>query len=48
MLVHAKDDAAAGFYQRFGFKPLPGNPHHLFLLMKDLRRSIGEATSRRR
>ena len=46
VLVHAKDNAAAGFYQRFGFRPLPNNPHHLYVLMKDLRRSIGEAASR--
>jgi len=40
VLVHAKDDAAARFYQRHGFQPLPENPQHLYLLMKDLRASI--------
>jgi GNAT superfamily N-acetyltransferase len=40
VLVHAKDEAAAGFYQRWGFQALPENPHHLYLLMKDLRASI--------
>lgn len=40
VLVHAKDEAAAGFYQRWGFQPLPENPHHLYLLMKDLRASL--------
>lgn len=43
VVVHAKDDAAANFYRRFGFTPLPGNPHHLYVLIKDLRRSITEA-----
>lgn len=43
VVVHAKDEAAAGFYRRFGFTPLPGNPHHLYLLVKDLRRTITEA-----
>jgi GNAT superfamily N-acetyltransferase len=40
VLVHSKDEAAAQFYQRWGFQPLPENPHHLYLLMKDLRVSI--------
>ncbi|MEX0865403.1 MAG: GNAT family N-acetyltransferase [Acidimicrobiia bacterium] len=40
VLVHAKDEAAALFYQRWGFQPLPENPRHLYLLMKDLRASI--------
>jgi GNAT superfamily N-acetyltransferase len=40
VLVHAKDDAAVRFYQRYGFQPLPENPQHLYLLIKDLRASI--------
>ncbi|MFV1962158.1 MAG: GNAT family N-acetyltransferase [Acidimicrobiia bacterium] len=40
VLVHAKDDGAAAFYQRHGFVPLEQNPNHLFVLMKDLRASI--------
>ena len=40
VVVNAKDDKAAGFYRRFGFTPLPGNLHLLYLLMKDLRKSI--------
>lgn len=40
VLVHAKDDAAVNFYQKHGFEPLPENPRHLYLLMKDLRASI--------
>lgn len=40
VLVHAKDEATARFYQRYGFRPLAQNPNHLYLLMKDLRASI--------
>ncbi len=40
VVVHAKDGRAAGLYARYGFQPLPGNPHHLYLMMKDLRKSI--------
>lgn len=43
VVVHAKDDTAASFYRRFAFTPLPGNPNHLYLLMKDLRASISAA-----
>ena len=41
VVVDAKDDRAIAFYQRFGFESLPDNPNHLYLLMKDLRASIG-------
>jgi len=41
LLVHAKDDGARQFYERFDFQPLPGNPQHLVLLLKDARRLIG-------
>lgn len=37
LVVHAKDDAAKGFYQRFDFIPSPTDPLHLFVLLKDLR-----------
>lgn len=40
VLVHAKDEDAMAFYQRYGFQPLPENPNHLYVLMKDLRTSI--------
>ena len=36
MFVDAKDDKAAAFYLKFGFVPLPSNPHRLFLPMKSL------------
>lgn len=38
--VHAKDEAAAGFYRHFDFIPAPTDPLHLFLLMKDVKRLI--------
>ena len=37
LVVHAKDDAAKGFYRRFDFIPSSTDPLHLFLLLKDLR-----------
>lgn len=36
LFVHAKDDKAKAFYEHFDFVPSPVDPHHLFLLMKDL------------
>lgn len=47
VVVHAKDADAAGFSRRFGFTPLPGNPQHLYVLVKDLRASVAEAGRRR-
>jgi GNAT superfamily N-acetyltransferase len=41
--VHAKGDVASAFYRHFGFLPSPTDPHHLFLLVKDLRRAAGES-----
>lgn len=35
--VHAKDDAARAFYERFDFERSPTDPYHLLLLMKDVR-----------
>jgi predicted N-acetyltransferase YhbS len=35
--VHAKDDAARAFYERFDFVPSPSDPYHLFRLLKDIR-----------
>lgn len=35
--VHAKDDEAKAFYERFDFIPSPTDPYHLFLLLKDVR-----------
>jgi len=35
--VHAKDDEAKAFYERFDFLPGPSDPYHLFRLLKDIR-----------
>lgn len=37
LLVHAKDDEAKAWYERFDFAASPTDPYHLFLLMKDIR-----------
>lgn len=39
--VHAKDEAARGFYEHYGFQPSPTDPLHLFLLIKDIRALAG-------
>jgi GNAT superfamily N-acetyltransferase len=36
VFVHALDEAAVGFYKRFGFRRLFDNPHHMFLPLKDV------------
>jgi predicted N-acetyltransferase YhbS len=41
VMVHAKDEGARAFYQRFGFDPSPSDPFRLFLLMKDLKATLG-------
>lgn len=41
VLVHAKDQSARAFYQRFGFEPSPVDELHLYLLMKDIKKSMG-------
>ena len=40
LLVHAKDDAAKAFYERYDLEPLPSYPMHLVLLLKDARRIV--------
>ena len=40
LLTHAKDDAARAFYRNFGFEPSPVNELHLYLLMKDIQKTI--------
>lgn len=42
LLVHAKDDAARNWYQSWEFEPSPTDPYHLFLLLKDLKRLLGD------
>lgn len=41
VLVHAKDDEARAFYERFDFVPSPTDPHHLIVLLKDVRAQVG-------
>ena len=38
--VHAKDDAARSFYERFDFIASPSDPYHLFRLLKDIRAAL--------
>jgi GNAT superfamily N-acetyltransferase len=40
LLVHAKDEKARAFYERFDFEPSPTDPLHLMLLIKDARRTV--------
>jgi GNAT superfamily N-acetyltransferase len=40
-VVHAKDDAARAFYERYDFEPSPTDPYHLFILLNDARASLG-------
>ena len=37
LLVHAKDDTARQWYEAWDFEPSPTDPHHLFLMLKDLK-----------
>jgi GNAT superfamily N-acetyltransferase len=46
LMVHAKDDAARAFYQHFGFEISGDDPCRLFLLLKDIKRSLGMPTRR--
>lgn len=39
--VEAKDAQAEAFYRKFGMEPSPTNPRHLFLLFKDVRKTLG-------
>lgn len=41
-LVHAKDERAKSFYEHFNFAPSPTDPYHLFLLLKDIRKTMNE------
>ena len=45
-LVHAKDDDARAFYQKFEMEASPTNALHLFLLFKDIRQSLDAARDR--
>jgi GNAT superfamily N-acetyltransferase len=43
ILTHAKNDRANRFYTRFGFEPSPVDEYHLYLLMKDVKKTLAEA-----
>lgn len=43
LLLHARDDDAARFYERLGFVRSPTDERHLLVLMTDLRRTFGPA-----
>lgn len=38
--VHAKNDEAKAFHERFDFIPSPTDPYHLFRLLKDIRAAL--------
>ncbi len=40
MLVHALDDEAVGFYEKFGFTRFPGQSHTLYLRIVDARATL--------
>jgi GNAT superfamily N-acetyltransferase len=40
MLVHAKDDSAKRFYEKFGFQPSPIDEYHVFLRLSDILSSL--------
>ncbi len=42
VLVHAVDERARSFYLKYGFEPLPTDDLHLVMLMKDIRKTLGE------
>lgn len=46
VIVHAKDEAAASFYKKFGFEPSPTDPFQLYLLLKDIKASLGKLARR--
>lgn len=41
IIVHAKDDTAKRFYQKYGFEPSPIDAYHLFLRISDVVASLG-------
>jgi len=41
LIVHAKDEKARQYYERFDFRPSPTDPLHLYALVKDIQKSLG-------
>jgi len=46
VVVDAIDDAAVGFYQHFGFVPVPGNPRRLVQKMTDIEAALASGRTR--
>lgn len=46
LVVHAKDDAAKRYYEQYDFISSPTDPLHLFVLLKDLHKMIGQQEDR--
>ena len=40
VLVHAKDKNAKAFYEHFGFEPSPIDQFHVYLLLKDIKKTL--------
>ncbi|MGZ6586507.1 MAG: GNAT family N-acetyltransferase [Solirubrobacteraceae bacterium] len=45
LLVHAIDERARAFYERFGFEASPTDPLNLQLLIKDIRKTLGPGSA---
>ena len=43
LAVHAKDETARAFYQRFDFSSFSSDSHHLAILLKDVRAALRES-----
>jgi len=41
ILVHAKNKKAKNFYQQYGFESSPIDDYHLYLLLKDIKKTLG-------
>lgn len=46
LLVHAIDDDARRFYERFGFEASSVDKYHLYLLTKDIKKTVGKMLGR--
>lgn len=45
LVVHAKDERARAFYEHLDFVPSLSDPLHLYILLKDLKRTVGDHVS---
>jgi GNAT superfamily N-acetyltransferase len=48
VIVHAKDDTARRFYEKYGFEPSPIDAYHLFLRLTDIVASLVQAPAPKR